>query len=134
MHIIVYACVCHSVCDLELGPEGLLQRISDHTEPMDGDARRGACVVQCTNCNQCTCTHSSCGLKLSLEDFQRISDRVPFISDLKPSGKYVMEDVHKVGGTPAVLKYLNAKGFINADCLTVTGVRVCGGWVEMLEW
>lgn len=62
----------------------------------------------------------SVGVKLSLDDFQRISDRVPFIADLKPSGKYVMEDVHKVGGTPAVLKYLNAKGYINADCLTVT--------------
>mmetsp|Transcript_17392 Transcript_17392/g.29819 ORF Transcript_17392/g.29819 Transcript_17392/m.29819 type:complete len:610 (+) Transcript_17392:43-1872(+) len=60
------------------------------------------------------------GIKLTLEDFQRVSDRVPFIADLKPSGKYVMEDVHKIGGTPAVLKYLNAKGFINADCMTVT--------------
>mmetsp|Transcript_9883 Transcript_9883/g.26833 ORF Transcript_9883/g.26833 Transcript_9883/m.26833 type:complete len:599 (+) Transcript_9883:113-1909(+) len=62
----------------------------------------------------------SVGIKLTLDDFQRVSDRVPFIADLKPSGKYVMEDVHKVGGTPAVLKYLNSKGLINADCMTVT--------------
>jgi len=63
----------------------------------------------------------SAGVALNIEDFQRVSDRVPFIADLKPSGRYVMEDVHKVGGTPAVLKYLHAKGLINGSCLTVTG-------------
>jgi dihydroxy-acid dehydratase len=63
----------------------------------------------------------SVGVSLSLDDFQRISDRVPFICDLKPSGKYVMEDIHKVGGTPALLKYLMAQGFIDGSCLTVTG-------------
>ena len=46
----------------------------------------------------------ACGIELTLDDFQAVSDRVPFIADLKPSGKYVMEDVHKIGGTPAVLK------------------------------
>ena len=61
------------------------------------------------------------GVTLSLEDFQRVSDRVPFVADLKPSGKYVMEDVHKVGGTPAVLKYLLAKGLIDGTPMTVTG-------------
>ncbi|MEW5303159.1 MAG: hypothetical protein WDW36_005878 [Sanguina aurantia] len=61
------------------------------------------------------------GIPLGLDDFQRMSNRTPFISDLKPSGKYVMEDIHKVGGTPAILKYLHAKGYINGDCLTVTG-------------
>ncbi|CAI5928853.1 unnamed protein product [Closterium sp. NIES-65] len=61
------------------------------------------------------------GLSLTLDDFQAISDRVPFIADLKPSGKYVMEDVHKIGGTPAVLKYLLEKGLLHGDCLTVTG-------------
>jgi dihydroxy-acid dehydratase len=50
--------------------------------------------------------------------------QVPFICDLKPSGKYVMEDVHKVGGTPALLKYLMAKGFIDGSCLTVTGAAL----------
>ncbi len=58
---------------------------------------------------------------LTIDDFQRVSDRVPFIADLKPSGKYVMEDLHTVGGTPAVLKYLLEKGFLKGDCMTVTG-------------
>ncbi|KAL3156220.1 hypothetical protein ABBQ32_012500 [Trebouxia sp. C0010 RCD-2024] len=58
---------------------------------------------------------------LTLDDFQTISDSTPFIADLKPSGKYVMEDVHKVGGVPAVLKYLLSKGLLHGDCLTVTG-------------
>lgn len=57
----------------------------------------------------------------TLEDFQRISDETPFLADLKPSGKYLMEDVHRVGGIPAVLKYLYQKGMIHGDCLTVTG-------------
>ena len=58
---------------------------------------------------------------LILDDFQAVSDRVPFLADLKPSGKYVMEDLHQVGGTPAVMKYLLARGLLNGDCLTVTG-------------
>ena len=58
---------------------------------------------------------------LSLDDFQRVSDKVPFIADLKPSGAYVMEDLHEVGGTPAVLKYLLDKGLIDGSCMTVTG-------------
>jgi dihydroxy-acid dehydratase len=58
---------------------------------------------------------------LSLEDFQAISDRVPLLADLKPSGKYVMEDLHRVGGTPAVMKYLLENGFLHGHCLTVTG-------------
>ena len=60
-------------------------------------------------------------IELSLDDFQAVSRRVPFIADLKPSGRYVMEDLHNVGGTPAVLKYLLDKGLIDGDCLTVTG-------------
>lgn len=63
----------------------------------------------------------SVGVDLTLDDFQTCSDRVPFIADLKPSGKYVMEDVHKVGGTPAVLKYLMSEGLIDGSCMTVTG-------------
>ncbi|KAL2628964.1 hypothetical protein R1flu_013650 [Riccia fluitans] len=63
----------------------------------------------------------SVGLNLTLDDFQSVSDRVPFLADLKPSGKYVMEDLHKVGGVPAVLKYLLEKGLIDGSCLTVTG-------------
>jgi dihydroxy-acid dehydratase len=63
-------------------------------------------------------------VKLTLEDFQAVSDRVPFLADLKPSGKYVMEDVQKIGGIPAVMKYLLKHGLINGDCLTVTGKTI----------
>ena len=63
----------------------------------------------------------SVGVKLTIDDFQAVSDRVPYLSDLKPSGKYVMEDLHDVGGTPAVMKYLLDNGLMNGDCLTVTG-------------
>ena len=58
---------------------------------------------------------------LGIDDFRSVSDRVAFLADLKPSGRYVMEDLHKVGGTPAVLKYLMEHQLINGDCLTVTG-------------
>jgi dihydroxy-acid dehydratase len=60
-------------------------------------------------------------IPLSLDDFQRASDRVPLLADLKPSGQYVQEDLHAVGGTPAVMKYLLERGFLHGDCLTVTG-------------
>ncbi len=66
----------------------------------------------------------SVGLSLSLDDFQEVSDRTPFLADLKPSGKYVMEDLHKVGGTPAVMKMLLERGVLHGDCLTVTGFTV----------
>jgi dihydroxy-acid dehydratase len=58
---------------------------------------------------------------LELDDFQRASDRVPLLADLKPSGTYVQEDLHSVGGTPALMKYLLERGFLHGDCLTVTG-------------
>lgn len=63
----------------------------------------------------------SVGVKLTIDDFQKVSDRVPFLSDLKPSGKYVMEDLHKIGGTPALQKFLLREGLLNGSCLTVTG-------------
>jgi dihydroxy-acid dehydratase len=63
----------------------------------------------------------SVGVELTIDDFQKVSDRVPFLADLKPSGKYVMEDLHRVGGTPAVQKYLLEHGLLKGDCLTVTG-------------
>jgi dihydroxy-acid dehydratase len=63
-------------------------------------------------------------VSLTIDDFQTVSDRVPFLADLKPSGKYVMEDLHNVGGTPAVMKYLLEQGLIDGDCLTVTGKSV----------
>jgi dihydroxy-acid dehydratase len=58
---------------------------------------------------------------LTIDDFQAVSDRVPYLADLKPSGKWVQEDLHTVGGTPAVMKYLLEKGLLNGDCLTCTG-------------
>ena len=61
------------------------------------------------------------GVPLSLDAFQRTSDRVPLLADLKPSGQYVQEDLHAVGGTPAVMKYLLARGFLDGECMTVTG-------------
>jgi dihydroxy-acid dehydratase len=61
------------------------------------------------------------GIELQLDDFQRASDRVPLLADLKPSGTYVQEDLHGVGGTPAVMKYLLDKGFLDGGCMTVTG-------------
>jgi dihydroxy-acid dehydratase len=64
------------------------------------------------------------GVPLTVADFQAVSNRVPFLADLKPSGKYVMEDLHNVGGTPAVMKYLLEKNFIDGDCLTVTGKTI----------
>jgi len=63
----------------------------------------------------------SVGVDLSLDDFQAVSDRTPFLADLKPSGQYVMEDLHLVGGTPAVLKLLLERGLLDGGCLTVTG-------------
>jgi dihydroxy-acid dehydratase len=66
----------------------------------------------------------SAGIKLTQEDFQRISDKTPLIADLKPSGKYLMEALHKIGGVPAVMKYLLDKGYLHGDCITVTGKTV----------
>ena len=66
----------------------------------------------------------SAGLPLTLDDIQAISDRVPFLADLKPSGKYYMEDMLAIGGVPAVMKYLLEQNMIHGDCLTVTGRTV----------
>jgi dihydroxy-acid dehydratase len=63
----------------------------------------------------------SVGVELTIDDFEKVSERVPYLADLKPSGKYVMADLHKVGGTPAVMKYLLDHGFLNGNCITVTG-------------
>ncbi len=60
-------------------------------------------------------------IEFTLNDFQKISDSTPFLADLKPSGKYHMEDIHKIGGIPAVMKYLLQEGLLHGDCLTVTG-------------
>ena len=64
------------------------------------------------------------GVELSQDDFQRISDKTPLIADLKPSGKYLMQELHRIGGVPAVMKYLLKKGYLHGDCLTVTGKTI----------
>lgn len=61
------------------------------------------------------------GITITQDDFQRISDHTPLIADLKPSGKYLMEALHQIGGVPSVIKYLITKGHLKGDCLTVTG-------------
>lgn len=73
------------------------------------------------------------GVKLTIDDFQRVSDKTPFIADLKPSGKYLMEDLHKIGGIPAVMKYLLKEGFLHGDCLTVTGKTVAENLADLPE-
>jgi dihydroxy-acid dehydratase len=73
----------------------------------------------------------SVDVPLTIDDFQAVSDRVPFLADLKPSGKYVQEDLHNVGGTPAVMKYLLAEGFLKGDCLTVTGKTVAENLADL---
>ena len=70
-------------------------------------------------------------IDFTLKDFQEISDNTPFLADLKPSGKYLMEDVHAVGGIPAVLKYLLKKGLIHGDCLTVTGKSIAENLLDV---
>ena len=61
---------------------------------------------------------------ITLDDFQRISDKTPFLADLKPSGKYLMEDLHKIGGVPGVLKLMLNHGYLHGDCMTVTGKTI----------
>ncbi|MGC4232129.1 MAG: dihydroxy-acid dehydratase [Niabella sp.] len=66
----------------------------------------------------------SVGISLTQDDFQAVSDRVPVLADFKPSGKYLMQDLHEKGGVPAVMKYLLKNGLIDGSCLTVTGKTI----------
>ncbi len=63
----------------------------------------------------------SVNVKLSLDDFQRFSDKTPYIANLKPSGEFLMEDVHKIGGIPLLMKYMLNEGYLHGECMTVTG-------------
>ncbi len=67
----------------------------------------------------------------TLDDFQKISDTTPFLADLKPSGKFLMEDLHRVGGTPAVMKFMLDNDMLHGDCLTVTGKTVAENLSEL---
>ena len=71
------------------------------------------------------------GVDLTIDDFQSVSDRVPLLADLKPSGFFVQEDLHSIGGTPAVMKYLLENGMMNGDCLTVTGKTLAENVAEL---
>ncbi|SIO06617.1 dihydroxy-acid dehydratase [Chitinophaga niabensis] len=66
----------------------------------------------------------SVDISITADDFQRISDKTPLLADLKPSGKYLMEDLHNIGGVPLVMKYLLKKGMLHGNCLTVTGKTI----------
>jgi dihydroxy-acid dehydratase len=68
---------------------------------------------------------------LTIDDFQKVSNRVPYLADLKPSGRFVQEDLHNAGGTPAVMKYLLEKGLLAGDCITVTGRTVAQNLAEL---
>jgi dihydroxy-acid dehydratase len=73
----------------------------------------------------------SVGVELTIDDFQAVSDRVPYICDLKPSGRFVQEDLHLVGGTPAVMKYLLEKDLLDGSCLTVTGATIAENLADL---
>lgn len=75
----------------------------------------------------------SVNVELSQDDFQQISDRIPVLADFKPSGKYLMEDLHKHGGVPAVMKYLLSKNLLHGDCITVTGKTVAENLASVAE-
>lgn len=70
-------------------------------------------------------------IEFTLKDFQKISDETPFLGDLKPSGKYVMEDLHNVGGIPAVMKFMLENDMLHGDCMTVTGKTIAGNLAEV---
>jgi len=75
----------------------------------------------------------SVGVPLTQDDFQAISNRVPVLADFKPSGKYLMQDLHDKGGVPAVMKYLLGKGLLHGHCLTVTGKTVAENLADALD-
>lgn len=73
------------------------------------------------------------GVRVTQDDFQSVSNRIPVLADMKPSGKYMMEDLHKIGGVPAVMKYLLKLGWIDGSCLTVTGKTIAENLVDVPE-
>src|SRR5476649_1348842 len=75
----------------------------------------------------------SVGVRVTQDDFQTVSNRIPVLADMKPSGKYMMEDLHNVGGVPAVMKYLLKKGWLHGDCLTVTGKTIAENLEDVPE-
>jgi dihydroxy-acid dehydratase len=73
------------------------------------------------------------GVPLSQDDFQMLSNKVPLLADFKPSGKYLMQDLHEHGGVPAVMKYLLSKGMLHGDCITVTGKTIAENLEDVID-
>ncbi|MFT6690659.1 MAG: dihydroxy-acid dehydratase [Colwellia sp.] len=73
----------------------------------------------------------ACGVDLGLDDFQAMADKTPLLANLKPSGEYLMQDLHAIGGIPAVMKYLLAEGLLHGDCLTVTGQTIAENLADL---
>jgi len=73
----------------------------------------------------------SVDVPLDLDDFQKISDKTPLLADMRPSGKYSMTDLHRVGGTPAAMKYMFEEGYLHGDCITVTGKTIAENLKEV---
>jgi dihydroxy-acid dehydratase len=73
----------------------------------------------------------SVDLRLTQDDFQAVSNRIPVLADMKPSGKYMMEDLHNIGGVPAVMKYCLEQGWLHGDCMTVTGKTIAENLAEV---
>lgn len=76
----------------------------------------------------------SVDVPLELDDFQRISDKTPLLADMRPSGKYSMTDLHKVGGTPAAMKYMLEEGYLHGDCITVTGKTIAENLKDVADF
>ncbi len=76
---------------------------------------------------------ATAGIPFSQDDFQSLSDRTPVLADLKPSGRYLMQDLHRTGGTPAVLRYLLQQGYLKGNCMTVTGRSLAANLDAVLE-
>lgn len=75
----------------------------------------------------------SVDVKVTQDDFQEVSNRIPVLADMKPSGKYMMEDLHNIGGVPAVMKYCLSQGWLHGDCLTVTGKTIAENLADVPE-
>jgi dihydroxy-acid dehydratase len=103
--------------ELDLKPRDIMTRAAFENAMVVGTALGGSTNLVL---HLIAMAHAA-GVPLALDDFQRVSDRTPFLADFKPSGRYVMEDLHRVGGTPAVMKLLLDAGLLDGSCLTVTG-------------
>ncbi len=75
----------------------------------------------------------SVGIKITIDDFQHFSNNTPFLANLKPSGKYVMEDLHQIGGVPAVMKLMLKEGILHGDCMTVTGKTIAENLADVAD-